>query len=61
MIATALVPFAFSRKTTDVGRSSWAKFTLVISGIWLFVAITSIWTPDLISGNERPECRSPHS
>ncbi len=52
VIATGLVLLAFSRRTPDVGRSSWAAFTLVISGIWLVVAITSIWTPDLISGTD---------
>jgi hypothetical protein len=49
VIATGLVLLAFSRRTPDLPRSSWAAFTLVISGIWLVVAITSIWTPDLIS------------
>ena len=52
VIATGLVLLAFSRRTPDLGRSSWAAFTLVISGIWLVVAITSIWTPDLISGTD---------
>jgi hypothetical protein len=49
VIATGLVLLAFSRRTPDLPRSSWAAFTLLISGIWLVVAITSIWTPDLIS------------
>ena len=49
LIATGLVLLAFSRRTPDLPRSSWAAFTLVISGIWLVVAIASIWTPDLIS------------
>ncbi len=52
VIATGLVLMAFSRRTPDLGRSSWAAFTLVICGIWLVVAITSIWTPDLISGTD---------
>jgi hypothetical protein len=52
VIATGLVLLAFSHRTPDLGRSSWAAFTLVIYGIWLVVAITSIWTPDLISGTD---------
>lgn len=51
VIATGLVLLAFSRRTPDLPRSSWAAFTLVISGIWLVVAITSILTPDLISND----------
>lgn len=49
LIATGLVLLAFSRRTPDLPRSSWAAFTLLISGIWLIVAITSILTPDLIA------------
>lgn len=52
VIATGLVLMAFSRRTPDVGRSSWAAFTVAISVIWLVVAITSVWSPDLISGAE---------
>lgn len=49
LIATGLVLLAFSRRTPDLPRSAWAAFTLLISGIWLVVAIASIWTPDLVS------------
>jgi uncharacterized membrane protein YhaH (DUF805 family) len=52
VIATGLVLMAFSRRTPDVGRSSWAAFTVAISVIWLVVAITSVWSPHLISGAE---------
>lgn len=52
LIATGLVLLAFSRRTPDLPRSAWAAFTLLISGIWLVVAIASIWTPDLISGTD---------
>ena len=38
VLATGLVFMAFSRRTPDLGRSSWAAFTLVICGIWLVVA-----------------------
>ena len=52
VIATGLVLLAFSRRTADLPRSSWAAFTLLIAGIWLVVAIASIWTPDLVSGTD---------
>ena len=52
LIATGLVLLAFSRRTPDLPRSAWAAFTLLISGIWLVVAIASIWTPDLVSGTD---------
>ena len=52
VIATGLVLMAFSRRTPDVGRSSWAAFAFAISAIWLVVAIVSIWTPDLVSGTD---------
>lgn len=39
-------------RTPDVDRPSWAAFTVAISITWLVVAITSILSPDLISGTE---------
>ena len=54
LIATGLVLLAFSRRTPDLPRSAWAAFTLLISGIWLVVAIASIWTPDLVSARCDP-------
>lgn len=39
-------------RTPDVDRPSWAAFTVAISITWLVVAITSILSPDLISGIE---------
>ena len=52
VIATGLVLMAFSRRTPDVGRSSWAAFAFAISAVWLVVATVSIWTPDLVSGTD---------
>ena len=52
VIATGLVLLAFSRRTRDIGRSSWASFAAVICAIWLLVAAASIWAPSLISGTD---------
>ena len=53
VIATGLVFLAFSRRTRDLGRSSWEAFTFAISAIWLVVAAISIWTPELVSGADQ--------
>jgi len=52
VIATGLVMMAFSRRTGDVGRSSWASFATLISAIWALVAVASIASPSLISGTD---------
>jgi len=44
------VLLAFSRRTRDLGRSSWSSFAAVICGIWVLVAAASISAPSLISG-----------
>jgi uncharacterized membrane protein YhaH (DUF805 family) len=52
VIATGLVLLAFSRRTRDLGRSSWSSFAAVICGIWMLVAAASISAPSLISGTD---------
>lgn len=52
VIAIGLVLLAFSRRTPDLGRSSWSSFAAVIWAIWLVVAGASIWAPSLVSGTD---------
>jgi hypothetical protein len=52
VIATGLVMLAFSRRTPDIGRSSWASFATLISAIWVLVAVASIASPSLVSGTD---------
>jgi hypothetical protein len=52
VLATGLVMMAFSRRTRDIGRDSWAGFAIMISAIWVLVAIASVASPSLVSGSD---------
>jgi hypothetical protein len=51
-IATGLVLMAFGRRTPGSSRSLWEGFAIAIAGIWLVVALASIYAPTMVTGTD---------
>ena len=51
-LATGLVLMAFGRRTPGASRSLWLGFTVAVAGIWLAVAVASIFAPTMVTGTD---------